>query len=169
MTARNPYAVLGVPPNATAEGIKSAYKERVRATHPDLNEADPQKTERLREIIAAYELLKDPEKRAAHDRARAAPAGVRQRRPRPPPPPPRQPSPPPRTHAPPPPPWPPLTQAVPFDVGALVVFALGFAGAAGWAAKVNRDKTQFLARARRGQWDPVVQRRRGPDGRFVRS
>lgn len=59
-----PYALLGVPPGATADEIRRAYLRASRETHPD-HGGDP---EAFRAVKAAYDVLSDPEKRAALDR-----------------------------------------------------------------------------------------------------
>ena len=68
----DPYAVLGLPPTATPDEIRCAYRRQVRAHHPDtrttpqsLRSAD----ERLRRVLAAYAMLRDPDRRARYDRA----------------------------------------------------------------------------------------------------
>lgn len=66
--ARDLYEVLGVPKNATADDIKSAYRKLARQHHPDVNPNDPSAEDRFKEIGAAYEVLRDPDKRAAYDR-----------------------------------------------------------------------------------------------------
>jgi curved DNA-binding protein CbpA len=63
----SPYDILGVPQNASDETIKTAFHRIAKACHPDLNAADPTAEERLRESVAAYQLLKSPEQRAAFD------------------------------------------------------------------------------------------------------
>jgi curved DNA-binding protein CbpA len=63
----SPYDVLGVRQNASDETIKAAFHRTAKACHPDLNAADPTAEERLREAVAAYQLLKSPEQRAAFD------------------------------------------------------------------------------------------------------
>lgn len=69
----DPYAVLGVGPNATREEIIRAFRALARHHHPDAGHGDPASFARVR---GAYELLADPERRAAHDRrARGRPAG----------------------------------------------------------------------------------------------
>lgn len=64
----DPYAVLGVAPTATAEEITAAYHRLIRELHPDTR-AKPD-TARLTEVVNAYRVLRDPERRAAHDRRR---------------------------------------------------------------------------------------------------
>ncbi len=63
----SPYDILGVPQNATDETIKVAFHRTAKACHPDLHAADPTAEERLREAVAAYHVLKNPEQRAAFD------------------------------------------------------------------------------------------------------
>src|SRR5438034_4714928 len=60
------YAVLGVPPTATPEEIKQAYRKLAREFHPDVNR-DPQAEQRFKEVNAAYETLKDPVRRRQYD------------------------------------------------------------------------------------------------------
>ncbi|WP_275895892.1 MULTISPECIES: J domain-containing protein [Amycolatopsis] len=52
----DPYAVLGVPREATPAEITAAYRRLVRALHPDAPEPDPG---RLAEVLAAYRELRD--------------------------------------------------------------------------------------------------------------
>lgn len=67
MKFRDYYEILGVPRTATAEEIKKAWRKLARKYHPDVSkEADA--AERMKEINEAYEVLSDPEKRAAYDR-----------------------------------------------------------------------------------------------------
>jgi curved DNA-binding protein CbpA len=70
----DPYAVLGLTPKATQAEITHAYRRRLREHHPDLHSAEPASPadERLREILAAYALLRDAPRRAAYDRAHPA-------------------------------------------------------------------------------------------------
>jgi DnaJ domain len=63
----SPYDILGVPQNASDETIKAAFHRTAKACHPDLNAADPTAEERLRQAVDAYQLLKNPEQRAAFD------------------------------------------------------------------------------------------------------
>ena len=61
------YDILGVPQNASDESIRTAFHRIAKACHPDLNAADPTAGERLRQAVDAYQLLKNPEQRAALD------------------------------------------------------------------------------------------------------
>src|ERR1044071_9919140 len=61
------YAVLGVPRDADADTIKKAYRRLARQLHPDVN-PDSETQERFKEVSRAYEILSDPQKRAAYDR-----------------------------------------------------------------------------------------------------
>ena len=67
----NPYLVLGVSPTATQAEITHAYRTRLRAHHPDTRHTPPSQTadDNLRQVLAAYALLRDPARRADYDRA----------------------------------------------------------------------------------------------------
>ena len=66
MEYRDYYHVLGVERGASQEEIKRAYRRLARKYHPDVSrEADADA--RFKEVGEAYEVLKDPEKRAAYD------------------------------------------------------------------------------------------------------
>ena len=66
--AEDPYAALGVAKDASQDDIRRAYKKIAKTSHPDLNPGDPKAAERFKVAAGAYELLKDPEKRARFDR-----------------------------------------------------------------------------------------------------
>ncbi len=61
------YDILGVSRDADADAIKKAYRRLARQHHPDVN-PDPASQERFGEVSRAYEVLSDPQKRAAYDR-----------------------------------------------------------------------------------------------------
>jgi tetratricopeptide (TPR) repeat protein len=61
------YDVLGVRRDADPETIKTAFRRAVKAHHPDLQGGDAAASERIKLIIAANEVLSDPERRAAYD------------------------------------------------------------------------------------------------------
>ncbi len=61
------YDLLGVDRDADADAIKKAYRRLARQLHPDVN-PDPETQERFKEVSRAYEVLSDPQKRAAYDR-----------------------------------------------------------------------------------------------------
>ena len=65
---RDYYEVMSVGREAAPEEIKKAYRRLARAAHPDVNKDDPQAEEKFKEINEAYEVLSDPQKRAAYDR-----------------------------------------------------------------------------------------------------
>jgi molecular chaperone DnaJ len=67
MTQRDYYEVLGVPKNASADELKSAFRKLARQYHPDVNKAEDAE-EKFKEINEAYAVLSDDQKRAAYDR-----------------------------------------------------------------------------------------------------
>jgi molecular chaperone DnaJ len=64
----NLYALLGIRPDATDEEIKRAYRAKARELHPDANQGDAESEARFKEVTVAYEVLRDPERRARYDR-----------------------------------------------------------------------------------------------------
>jgi molecular chaperone DnaJ len=76
---RDYYEVLGVERNASEEEVKRAYRKLAVKFHPDKNPDDPHAEEKFKELGEAYDVLMDPEKRAAYDRfghAAFAPGGI---------------------------------------------------------------------------------------------
>jgi molecular chaperone DnaJ len=68
MTTADLYEVLGVRRDASDEELKRAYRAKAREFHPDANQDDAGDGDRFKEISLAYEVLKDPERRARYDR-----------------------------------------------------------------------------------------------------
>ncbi|HAO58063.1 MAG TPA: hypothetical protein DCR05_07920, partial [Alphaproteobacteria bacterium] len=67
MSKRDFYDVLGVSRTADEKELKSAYRKLAMNNHPDRNPDDEAAAERFREATEAYDVLKDPQKRAAYD------------------------------------------------------------------------------------------------------
>jgi curved DNA-binding protein CbpA len=61
------YDILGVPPEADQDEVKSAFRKVVKAVHPDLNSGDQFAEQRSKQINRAYEILKDPKRRERYD------------------------------------------------------------------------------------------------------
>ncbi|SDM42150.1 DnaJ domain-containing protein [Allokutzneria albata] len=72
---QDPYGVLGLSRDSSPAEITAAYRELVMALHPDARRAsaDP---DRLAEVVAAYSVLRDAKRRAAHEATRAEPPPV---------------------------------------------------------------------------------------------
>ncbi len=68
MAKRDYYDVLGVQRNASEQDLKSAFRKLAKDHHPDRNPDDKSAEQKFKEINEAYEVLKDPQKRAAYDR-----------------------------------------------------------------------------------------------------
>ena len=58
----DPYKVLGVSPDASDDEIKQAYRRLAKKYHPDLNPDDKVAAEKMQQINAAYEQIKNPQK-----------------------------------------------------------------------------------------------------------
>jgi curved DNA-binding protein len=66
MEYRDYYKILGVERSVSADALKGAYRRLARKFHPDVSK-EPNAEARFKELQEAYEVLKDPEKRAAYD------------------------------------------------------------------------------------------------------
>ena len=66
MDFKDYYAIMGVDRDAGQDAIKRAYRKLARKYHPDVSK-EPDAEIRFKEIGEAYEVLKDPQKRAAYD------------------------------------------------------------------------------------------------------
>jgi len=71
MEFKDYYSILGVPPEADAKAIKSAYRKLARQYHPDVNPGNKEAEERFKEINEAYQALADEEGRKKYDALRA--------------------------------------------------------------------------------------------------
>ena len=65
---RDYYEVLGVSKTATEDEIKQAYRKLALKYHPDKNKGNVESEEMFKEATEAYEVLRDPKKRASYDR-----------------------------------------------------------------------------------------------------
>ena len=64
---RDPYEVLGVTRQATAEEIRKAYRQAALKHHPDRNSGDPKAAERFKEATEAFQILSDDQRRSIFD------------------------------------------------------------------------------------------------------
>jgi hypothetical protein len=82
----DPYRVLGVNQDASQQDVTRAYRRAVQHAHPDTRPHDPlAAAARFQALTAAYDLLRDPGRRADYDRSHpAAEPGRRPSQPRPP-------------------------------------------------------------------------------------
>ena len=67
MADRDFYEILGVSKNANDDEIKKSYRKLAMKYHPDRNKSNKESERKFKEVSAAYEALKDPQKRAAYD------------------------------------------------------------------------------------------------------
>jgi molecular chaperone DnaJ len=68
MAKRDYYETLGVARGASEADIKKAFRKQAMEHHPDRNRHDPRSEARFKEVNEAYDVLKDPQKKAAYDR-----------------------------------------------------------------------------------------------------
>lgn len=67
MSSRDPYAILGVDREASQSDIQAAYRRKAKKLHPDLNPGNKQAETDFKDLSAAYEILRDEEKRRRFD------------------------------------------------------------------------------------------------------
>ncbi len=68
MAKRDYYDILGASRGASDADLKKAYRRKVKELHPDQNTQNPKAEEQFKEVNEAYDILKDPNKKAAYDR-----------------------------------------------------------------------------------------------------
>ena len=69
------YSILQIDPDASLEGVRSAYKRLALLTHPDRS-GHPLANQQMQRLNKAFEVLSNPEKRAQYDQDRSAPSAL---------------------------------------------------------------------------------------------
>lgn len=72
----DPYETLGVKRDASQSDIQAAYRRRAKKLHPDLNPGNKQAEQDFKALSAAYEILRDEEKRGRFDRGEIEATGA---------------------------------------------------------------------------------------------
>jgi DnaJ-class molecular chaperone len=67
-TSGDPYETLGVKRDASQKDVQAAYRRKAKKLHPDLNPGNKQAEKDFKDLSAAYEILRDEEKRGRFDR-----------------------------------------------------------------------------------------------------
>src|SRR5690242_19560208 len=81
MSVHDPYEVLGVGPDAVPAELTSAYRRAAQRLHPDVRPHDTRAAAaEFAAVREAYELLRDPNRRAAHERHASRPVRIPVRR-----------------------------------------------------------------------------------------